>query len=245
MTGRNDGEEPLPPEVAEAVARALDGAQAALAVVRAMPPGRLRGRAARDLGEGLRAIADKDAAQVLREEVQREYRERGTGLRPLARAFGISPALVQKHTAGVPRGKTPAGAGREDEEVSVPVVVAVVTSHLGALAGQVRGAVPPRWTFIRGDAEPGTTPDEAAVQVVGAVTGLAVRVVRSLDWVTGPGPDVIWLACHPATSDTEIGEIDSPDLSDVQWMGLGDVLRRMRGSLPPAVVAHLNRTLEA
>ncbi|MPZ66639.1 MAG: NUDIX domain-containing protein [Pseudonocardiaceae bacterium] len=51
-----------------------------------------------------------------------------------------------------------------------PVVAAIVTSHLGVLAGKRNDGKPP-WTFIAGEIEPGEAQIDAAIREVKEETG--------------------------------------------------------------------------
>jgi len=124
-----------------------------------------------------------------------------------------------------------------------PVVAAIVTSHLGVLAGRRNDGKPP-WTFIAGEIEPGESPEDAAVREVKEETGLEVRAGHQpIGRRVHPKTlrTMIYLACTPvAGTDTFVG--DEEELAEVRWLTLPDVDALMPGVFGP-VLEHLTRVL--
>lgn len=124
-----------------------------------------------------------------------------------------------------------------------PVVAAVVTSHLGVLAGQRRDGRPP-WTFIAGEIEPGESQVDAAVREVKEETGLLVRAgQQEIGRRVHPKTKrtMIYLACSPIEG-TDVYLGDEEELADVRWLSLAEVDTLMPGVFEP-VREHLSRTI--
>lgn len=124
-----------------------------------------------------------------------------------------------------------------------PVAAAIVTSHLGVLAGRRNDGKPP-WTFIAGEVEPGESIADAAVREVKEETGLEVRaghheIGRRVHPKTSR--TMIYLACTPvAGTDVFVG--DEEELAEVRWLTLAEVDELMPGVFQP-VRDHLGRVL--
>lgn len=124
-----------------------------------------------------------------------------------------------------------------------PVVAAVVTSHLGVLAGRRRDGKPP-WTFIAGEIEPGESSTDAAIREVKEETGLEVRAGRDpIGRRVHPktGRTMVYLACQPVNG-TDVFVGDEEELSEVRWLSLVEVDALMPGVFEP-VKEHLLRTI--
>lgn len=124
-----------------------------------------------------------------------------------------------------------------------PVVAAIVTSHLGVLAGRRNDGKPP-WTFIAGEVEPGESIADAAVREVKEETGLEVRaghheIGRRVHPKTGR--TMVYLACIP-TAGTDVFVGDEDELAEVRWVRLSEVDELMPGVFEP-VREHLGRVL--
>jgi 8-oxo-dGTP pyrophosphatase MutT (NUDIX family) len=186
-----------------------------------------------------------------------------------ARALGIGRTTLWRwQQAGLirPAFETPKGQARWDladlhrqlrqnqvEEFRVPepaatpehqpVVAAIVTSHLGVLAGRRNDGKPP-WGFITGEIEPGENQVDAAIREVKEETGLEVRaghheIGRRVHPKTGR--TMIYLACSPvAGTDVFVG--DPEELAEVRWLSLAEVDTLLRGVFEP-VREHLGRLI--
>jgi 8-oxo-dGTP pyrophosphatase MutT (NUDIX family) len=124
-----------------------------------------------------------------------------------------------------------------------PVVAAIVTSHLGVLAGRRNDGKPP-WTFIAGEIEPGESQVDAAVREVKEETGLLVRaghheIGRRVHPKTGR--TMIYLACTPVEG-TDVFVGDPIELAEVRWFSLAEVDTLMPGVFEP-VREHLGRLI--
>ena len=141
----------------------------------------------------------------------------------------------------------------EEEDPPVPepasnpehpaVVAAIVTSHLGVLAGKRNDGKPP-WTFIAGEIEPGESQLDAAVREVKEETGLLVRaghheIGRRVHPKTKR--TMIYLACSP-THGTDVFVGDEEELAEVRWLSLAEVDELMPGVFEP-VREHLGRVI--
>jgi 8-oxo-dGTP pyrophosphatase MutT (NUDIX family) len=124
-----------------------------------------------------------------------------------------------------------------------PVVAAIVTSHLGVLAGRRNDGKPP-WTFIAGEIEPGESQVDAAIREVKEETGLRVRaghheIGRRVHPKTGR--TMIYLACTPVEG-TDVFVGDEEELAEVRWLSLAEVDTLMPGVFEPVRV-HLGRLI--
>jgi NADH pyrophosphatase NudC (nudix superfamily) len=124
-----------------------------------------------------------------------------------------------------------------------PVVAAIVTSHLGVLAGKRNDGKPP-WTFIAGEIEPGESQVDAAVREVKEETGLEVQaghheIGRRVHPHTGRL--MIYLACTPVEG-TDVFVGDEEELAEVRWLSLAEVDSLMPGVFEP-VREHLARLI--
>jgi 8-oxo-dGTP pyrophosphatase MutT (NUDIX family) len=143
-------------------------------------------------------------------------------------------SLYVEETARMPSADTP-----EPQ----PVVAAIVTSHLGVLAGRRNDGRPP-WTFIAGEIEPGESQVDAAVREVKEETGLLVRaghveIGRRVHPKTGR--TMIYLACTP-THGTEVFVGDEDELAEVRWLSLAEADELLPGMFEP-VREHLGRVI--
>lgn len=123
------------------------------------------------------------------------------------------------------------------------VAAAVVTSHLGVLAGRRHDNKPP-WTFIAGEIEPGESATDAAVREAKEETGLEVRAGHNeIGRRVHPKTDrtMIYLACTPV-SGTDVFVGDEEELAEVRWLSLADVDELMPGMFEP-VRRHLGRVI--
>jgi 8-oxo-dGTP pyrophosphatase MutT (NUDIX family) len=142
-------------------------------------------------------------------------------------------------------------AHREEPDVSEPattpehqpVVAAIVTSHLGVLAGRRNDGKPP-WTFIAGEIEPGESAVDAAVREVKEETGLLVRAGhQEIGRRVHPKTKrtMIYLACSP-THGTDVFVGDKEELAEVRWLSLAEVDTLLPGVFDP-VREHLGRLI--
>lgn len=125
-----------------------------------------------------------------------------------------------------------------------PVVAAIVTSHLGVLAGRRNDKVPP-WTFIAGEVEPGESATDAAVREVKEETGLEViagqhEIGRRVHPATKR--TMIYLACTPVSDPERVHVGDPDELAEVRWLNLREVDELLKGLYKP-VREHLARVI--
>jgi ADP-ribose pyrophosphatase YjhB (NUDIX family) len=125
-----------------------------------------------------------------------------------------------------------------------PVVAAIVTSHLGVLAGRRNDGRPP-WSFPVGEAEPGESIADAAVRKVKEECGLLVRPVaveiprRSGHPNTGRA--MAYVQCTPMRG-TDVSVGDEDELAEVRWLSLTEADELLPDMFEP-VRAHLGRVL--
>lgn len=222
---------------------AIDAAQGALAALRAMPGSQERVDAASRLARELRTISG-EATSVLREEAWRIQDEEKLTLAPLSKRLGVSRTRASEFLRSRPEGPP------EPEEPStkpepVPVVVAIVSSHLGVLVTKRRDGKPPAG-FVSGEIEPGESPADAAVREVKEETGLVIKAGRIIGRRIHPatGRALTYMAAWPATADTDISVVDEEELAGVSWMSYAEVTGLLGDSLFEPARKHLKRTLE-
>lgn len=124
-----------------------------------------------------------------------------------------------------------------------PVVAAVVTSHLGVLAGRRNDGKPP-WTFIAGKVQPGEAIADAAVREVKEETGLEVRAAHhEIGRRVHPktGRTMIYLSCLPVAG-TAVFVGDEEELAEVRWLSLPEADELLTGMFEP-VREHLGRMI--
>lgn len=226
----------------ERVDDAIDAAQAALAALRAMPGSHERVEAASRLSRELRTLSN-EATSVLREEAWRLRDEEKLKLAPLARVLGVSRTRAYEFLQSRP--DEPETEEPSTKPEPVPVVVAIVSSHLGVLTAKRQDGKPPL-TFISGEIEPGESPADAAIREVKEETGLVIRTGRVLGRRVHPQTNrsLTYVAAWPASGDTGIAVVDEEELASVQWMSFTEVTTAMGDKLFEPVRKHLKRTLE-
>lgn len=103
------------------------------------------------------------------------------------------------------------------------MVVAIVTSPLGVLAGRRRDGIP-RWVFPGGTLEEGETAQQAAVRECAEETGLVVAAEHDIGRRTHPvtGQRLTYIACTPTAGDD--ARAAAPDeLAEVRWLNPAQV----------------------
>lgn len=148
--------------------------------------------------------------------------------------------LARRHRSNQEEPPVPEPASNPEHPA---VVAAIVTSHLGVLAGRRNDGRPP-WTFIAGEIEPGESQLDAAVREVKEETGLEVRaghheIGRRVHPKTKR--TMIYLACSP-THGTDVFVGDEEELAEVRWLSLAEVDELMPGVFEP-VREHLGRLI--
>ena len=227
----------------ERVDDAIDAAQAALAALRAMPGSDERVEAASRLARELRTLST-EATSVLREEAWRIRDDEKLKLAPLAKKLGVSRTRAYEFLQARPD-EPPLAEEPSTRPEPVPVVVAIVSTHLGVLTARRRDGKPPL-TFISGEIEPGESPADAAIREVKEETGLVIKTGRILGRRVHPqtGRSLTYVAAWPASADTGIAVVDEDELAAVQWMSFTEVTDVMGSNLFEPVRKHLKRTLE-
>lgn len=221
---------------------AVDAAQAALNLVRAMPGSQARTDAASKLARELRTIS-AEATNVLREEAWRIHDEEKLSLAPLSKRLGVSRSRAHEFLQSRPDQPEPEEPSTMPEPV--PVVIAIVSSHRGVLVTKRRDGKPPVG-FVSGEIEPGESPADAAIREVKEETGLVIKAGRIIGRRVHPDTNrsLTYMAAWPATSDTDVAVVDEEELADVGWMSFTEVTDLMGKNLFEPVRKHLSRTLE-
>lgn len=222
---------------------AIDAAQGALAALRAMPGSQERVDGASRLARELRTIS-VEATSVLREEAWRISDEEKLSLAPLSKRLGVSRTRASEFLHSRPD-EPPEPEESSTRPEPAPVVVAIVSSHLGVLVTRRHDGKPPAG-FVSGEIEPGESPADAAVREVKEETGLAIKAGRIIGRRIHPATNraLTYMAAWPATADTKVAVIDGDELADVGWMSYAEVTALMGDMLFEPVRKHLKRTLE-
>jgi 8-oxo-dGTP diphosphatase len=125
------------------------------------------------------------------------------------------------------------------------VVVGIVASHLGVLAGRRRDGQPP-WTFPGGKVEQGETPKAAVVREVWEEAGVHVRPGEDLGWRVHPqtGRTCMYLACQLVDAAGPVWPRSS-ELTAVRWLTLFELGALMGGrdAIYAPVLEYLERML--
>jgi 8-oxo-dGTP diphosphatase len=230
-------------QAGDRVDEAIDAAQGALAALRAMPGSQERVDGASRLARELRTISI-EATSVLREEAWRIKDEEKLSLAPLSKRLGVSRTRAAEFLHARPD-EPPETEEPSTKPEPAPVVVAIVSSHLGVLIAKRRDGKPPV-SFISGEIEPGESPADAAVREVKEETGLGIKAGRIIGRRIHPATNraLTYMAAWPATADTDISVVDEEELADVSWMSYAEVTGLLGDSLFEPVRKHLKRTLE-
>lgn len=163
--------------------------------------------------------------------------QRQLATEPVREELSVSSAAPESMTEPIHPATAP-----ED----LPVAAAIVTCHLGVLAGRRNDNRPP-WTFISGEVEPGESIADAAVREVKEETGLEVRPGHlELGRRVHPKTQrlMIYLACLPAGAVEDIFVGDTEELAEVRWLSLAQVYDLMgRDLVFEPVRDHLERVI--
>ena len=165
-------------------------------------------------------------------------------LAPLAKKLGVSRTRAYEFLQSKPEDPEPTEEPSTKPE-PVPVVVAIVSSHLGVLTARRTDGKPPL-AFISGEIEPGESPADAAIREVKEETGLIIKTGRIIGRRVHPQTNrsLTYVAAWPASGDTRISVLDEEELSSVQWMSFTEITDALGTNLFEPVRKHLKRTLE-
>ena len=127
----------------------------------------------------------------------------------------------------------------------LPIVAAIITSHLGVLVARRNDGKPP-WTFIAGEIEPGEDPADAAAREVKEETGLRISATGVIGRRVHPRTrrEMVYMAARP-THGTKAVVSDEQELAEVRWVGLAQADELMDRAIFEPVRRYLQETLEA
>ncbi len=127
----------------------------------------------------------------------------------------------------------------------LPIVAAIVTSHLGVLLAR-RNDGKPRWTFIAGEIESGEDPAAAAAREVREETGLRVSATGVIGRRVHPdtGREMVYLTARPSHGTTAVVG-DEEELAEARWVDLAQADELMDGTIFEPVHNYLEQALKA
>jgi ADP-ribose pyrophosphatase YjhB (NUDIX family) len=183
-----------------------------------------------------------------------------------AKALGIGKVTLLRwmHAGHVtPAWRTPAGqfrwnledlqrqldaepAGRvqpADQPERPSIMLAIVTSRLGVLAGRRNDGVPP-WTFPAGENELHESPADTIVRETKEETGLLIKAGHTIGEQVHQRTSrhMVYVAATPATRNRSVHVGDPDELAEVRWLTLTEADELMPDMFAP-VRAHLGRVL--
>jgi 8-oxo-dGTP pyrophosphatase MutT (NUDIX family) len=155
----------------------------------------------------------------------------------LRRQLSRTPATARQEATPMP------DLQQADQPERPSVMVAVVTSKHGVLAGKRNDGKPP-WTFIAGENELHETPADTIVREVKEETGLLIRPGATIGERVHPktGRHMVYIAAVPATHNRDVWVGDPEELAEVRWLNLREV-REVMPDMFPAVQTYLARML--
>lgn len=131
-----------------------------------------------------------------------------------------------------------------DQPERPSVMVAVVTSKHGVLAGRRNDGKPP-WTFIAGENELHERPEETIVREVKEEAGLVIKAGATIGERVHPRTSrhMVYIAAAPAGRSRAVWVGDPEELAEVRWLTLAEARELMPDMFPP-VQAHLDQVLQ-
>jgi 8-oxo-dGTP pyrophosphatase MutT (NUDIX family) len=148
---------------------------------------------------------------------------------------------------------TPAQPTRQETPVAQPqpadqperpsVMVAIITSRLGVLAGKRNDGKPP-WTFPAGENELHESPADTIIRETKEETGLLIKAGTTIGERVHPRTSrhMVYVAATPAGRNRNVWVGDPDELAEVRWLTLAEVDELMPDVFP-AVRKHLDRVL--
>jgi 8-oxo-dGTP pyrophosphatase MutT (NUDIX family) len=123
------------------------------------------------------------------------------------------------------------------------VMVAIVTSKHGVLAGRRNDGKPP-WTFPAGENELHESPADTIVRETKEETGLLIKAGRTIGERVHPRTSrhMVYVTATPAGRNRDVWVGDSDELAEVRWLTLAEADQLMPDMFPP-VRRHLDRVM--
>lgn len=157
---------------------------------------------------------------------------------------------LHRQPGQAPRAQAPEEAPMADPQAAdkperPSVMVAIVTSRRGVLAGRRNDGKPP-WTFIAGENELHESPAETIVREVKEEAGLLIKPGVTIGERVHPRTSrhMVYVAATPAGHNREIWVGDPEELAEVRWLTLAEAEEFMPDMFP-AVHRHLTRVLSS
>jgi 8-oxo-dGTP pyrophosphatase MutT (NUDIX family) len=134
---------------------------------------------------------------------------------------------------------------RADQPERPSVMVAVVTSRLGVLAGRRNDGRPP-WTFPAGENELHESPADTIIREAKEETGLLIKAGATIGERVHPRTSrhMVYVAATPAGRSRHVWVGDPDELAEVRWLTLAEADELMPDMFPP-VRRHLDRVLRS
>jgi 8-oxo-dGTP pyrophosphatase MutT (NUDIX family) len=130
-----------------------------------------------------------------------------------------------------------------DQPERPSVMVAIITSRLGVLAGRRNDGKPP-WTFPAGENELHESPADTIIRETKEETGLLIKAGTTIGERVHPRTSrhMVYVAATPAGRNRSVWVGDPEELAEVRWLTLAEVDELMPDVFP-AVRKHLDRVL--
>jgi 8-oxo-dGTP pyrophosphatase MutT (NUDIX family) len=132
-----------------------------------------------------------------------------------------------------------------DQPERPSVMVAIITSRLGVLAGRRNDGRPP-WTFPAGENELHESPADTIIRETKEETGLLIKAGTTIGERVHPRTSrhMVYVAATPAGRNRSVWVGDPDELAEVRWLTLAEVDELMPDVFPP-VRTHLDRVLRS
>jgi 8-oxo-dGTP pyrophosphatase MutT (NUDIX family) len=132
-----------------------------------------------------------------------------------------------------------------DQPERPSVMVAIITSRLGVLAGRRNDGKPP-WTFPAGENELHESPADTIIRETKEETGLLIKAGTTIGERVHPRTSrhMVYVAATPAGRNRSVWVGDPDELAEVRWLTLAEVDELMPDMFPP-VRKHLDRVLRS
>jgi 8-oxo-dGTP pyrophosphatase MutT (NUDIX family) len=132
-----------------------------------------------------------------------------------------------------------------DQPERPSVMVAIITSRLGVLAGRRNDGKPP-WTFPAGENELHESPADTIIRETKEETGLLIKAGTTIGERVHPRTSrhMVYVAATPAGRNRSVWVGDPDELAEVRWLTLAEADELMPDMFPP-VRTHLDRVLRS
>jgi 8-oxo-dGTP pyrophosphatase MutT (NUDIX family) len=132
-----------------------------------------------------------------------------------------------------------------DQPERPSVMVAIITSRLGVLAGRRNDGKPP-WTFPAGENELHESPADTIIREAKEETGLLIKAGTTIGERVHPRTSrhMVYVAATPGGRSRTVWVGDPDELAEVRWLTLAEAEELMPDMFPP-VHKHLDKVLRS